>query len=385
MGEPRRAIDEASADQTAWALLITGAGDKFLSAGVDVMDHTPDEVVDMIDAFHGMLKAILACPIPTVAALNGSALGEGREDRPARDQAGRISADRGDPASEDDANEQGGGTPRGWLCHRCGRRQAARPHQPHLRGGLIWDRLRRIRRPVPVPFPGRTDIYETRDSRSIGQTFMEALDRVEHLYLKDLMATSDAIEGLNFFMAKRKPVWTNKWQGVPHHDCKDHQDLADAGAGTLDQTEIAMTELKPGEALVEIRGCGVCHTDLSHFYLGVPTVDRPPLALGHEISGVAVAGDEPDLIGADRGDQAVGEQVREFPDQPMHFGIKLFEVDRALGHRRLGRAHPICGDRSSVHDLTVIDVLIGANGIRGKKKFFRDQMKLPNRHWGAAT
>lgn len=69
--------------------------------------------------------------------------------------------------------------------------------------------------------------------------------------------------------------------------------------GTLVQTEIAMPELKPGEALVEIRGCGVCHTDLSYFYMGVPTVDRPPLTLGHEISGVVVAGDEPELIGAE--------------------------------------------------------------------------------------
>ncbi|MFQ6086967.1 MAG: 6-hydroxycyclohex-1-ene-1-carbonyl-CoA dehydrogenase, partial [Candidatus Bathyarchaeia archaeon] len=39
-------------------------------------------------------------------------------------------------------------------------------------------------------------------------------------------------------------------------------------------------------------GCGVCHTDISYFYLGVPTVSKPPLTLGHEISGVVVAGDE---------------------------------------------------------------------------------------------
>jgi 6-hydroxycyclohex-1-ene-1-carbonyl-CoA dehydrogenase len=43
---------------------------------------------------------------------------------------------------------------------------------------------------------------------------------------------------------------------------------------------------------VEVAGCGVCHTDLGYFYDGVPTVSKPPLTLGHEISGVAVAGDE---------------------------------------------------------------------------------------------
>ncbi len=66
--------------------------------------------------------------------------------------------------------------------------------------------------------------------------------------------------------------------------------------GKLVRTEIPTTELKPGEALVEIRGCGVCHTDISYFYMGVPTIQKPPLTLGHEISGVVVAG-PPALIG----------------------------------------------------------------------------------------
>ena len=61
--------------------------------------------------------------------------------------------------------------------------------------------------------------------------------------------------------------------------------------GKLGRTEIPTPELKPGDALVEIKGCGVCHTDLSYFYLGVPTIQKPPLTLGHEIAGVVVAGD----------------------------------------------------------------------------------------------
>ena len=61
--------------------------------------------------------------------------------------------------------------------------------------------------------------------------------------------------------------------------------------GTLTKTEIPVPELQAGEALVEVRGCGVCHTDLSYFYMGVRTEQPPPLSLGHEISGVVVAGD----------------------------------------------------------------------------------------------
>jgi 6-hydroxycyclohex-1-ene-1-carbonyl-CoA dehydrogenase len=62
--------------------------------------------------------------------------------------------------------------------------------------------------------------------------------------------------------------------------------------GKLEKTEIDVPELKQGEVLVEVAGCGVCHTDLGYFYQGVPTVNKPPLTLGHEISGVVVAGDE---------------------------------------------------------------------------------------------
>ncbi len=60
----------------------------------------------------------------------------------------------------------------------------------------------------------------------------------------------------------------------------------------LVRTSIDVPELKPGEVLVEVAGCGVCHTDVGYFYDGVPTVSDPPLTLGHEISGRVVAGDE---------------------------------------------------------------------------------------------
>ena len=61
--------------------------------------------------------------------------------------------------------------------------------------------------------------------------------------------------------------------------------------GTLARVSLDVPALKPGEVLVEIAGCGICHTDLGYFYDGVPTVTKPPLTLGHEISGTVVAGD----------------------------------------------------------------------------------------------
>ena len=51
--------------------------------------------------------------------------------------------------------------------------------------------------------------------------------------------------------------------------------------GTLARVSLDVPEIKPGEVLVEIAGCGICHTDLGYFYDGVPTITKPPLTLGH--------------------------------------------------------------------------------------------------------
>lgn len=44
----------------------------------------------------------------------------------------------------------------------------------------------------------------------------------------------------------------------------------------------------PGDVIIKVAGCGVCHTDLGFFYDGVPTRHPFPLTLGHEISGTVV-------------------------------------------------------------------------------------------------
>lgn len=43
-----------------------------------------------------------------------------------------------------------------------------------------------------------------------------------------------------------------------------------------------------GEVLIQVAGCGVCHTDLGFYYEGVPTRHPFPLTLGHEVSGTVV-------------------------------------------------------------------------------------------------
>jgi len=58
-------------------------------------------------------------------------------------------------------------------------------------------------------------------------------------------------------------------------------------------TRIDLPPLEPGpdQVVVQIAGCGVCHTDIGFAIDGIPTRHALPLILGHEISGqVVVAG-----------------------------------------------------------------------------------------------
>jgi 6-hydroxycyclohex-1-ene-1-carbonyl-CoA dehydrogenase len=57
----------------------------------------------------------------------------------------------------------------------------------------------------------------------------------------------------------------------------------------LRRVERPAEEVGPGQALVRVAGCGVCHTDLSFWWDGVRTRHALPLVLGHEISGVVEA------------------------------------------------------------------------------------------------
>jgi 6-hydroxycyclohex-1-ene-1-carbonyl-CoA dehydrogenase len=61
----------------------------------------------------------------------------------------------------------------------------------------------------------------------------------------------------------------------------------------LERFEIPPLEPGPEEVVVEVAGCGICHTDVGFAMDGVPTRKPLPLVLGHEISGrIVAAGDK---------------------------------------------------------------------------------------------
>ena len=118
--------------------------------------------------------------------------------------------------------------------------------------------------------------------------------------------------------------------------------------GKIEKTEIPVPELKPGEALVEVAGCGVCHTDLGYFYDGVPTVSKPPLTLGHEIAGTVVAGDE----------EWIGKEVIIPAVMPCRKCIlcKSGRGNRCLGQKMPGNSLGVYGGFSSHIPVPSIDL-----------------------------
>lgn len=57
----------------------------------------------------------------------------------------------------------------------------------------------------------------------------------------------------------------------------------------LEAASRAVPEIGEQDVLVQVAGCGLCHTDLGFLYGGVKTRAELPLTLGHEISGTVVA------------------------------------------------------------------------------------------------
>ncbi len=78
---------------------------------------------------------------------------------------------------------------------------------------------------------------------------------------------------------------------------------------TFEVTDVPVPEPGPGEVLIKVAFCGICHSDLSLIDGTFPAMGPPVITQGHEASGtIAAVGPEvPGSIGT--GDWAVGDRV----------------------------------------------------------------------------
>ena len=78
MAELNAALDTAVADRNLAAIVLRARGKAFC-VGVDVADHTPDKVGEMIRQFHGVFRTLASTDALTIAVVDGAALGGGCE------------------------------------------------------------------------------------------------------------------------------------------------------------------------------------------------------------------------------------------------------------------------------------------------------------------
>lgn len=206
-------------------VILFAAKGKCFSAGVDVGEHMGDLAPKMIASFHRMFRLMEEIGVLTVASVYSSCLGGGCELAVFCDLV--IAADNskfGQPEI------QVGVFPpiAAQLFPRIIGRKAAM--ELILSGKILGAQetlaLGLINKVVPAaeleaqtkefvkPYLGLSAEVLRSTKKAITKGLMDDFDSslkvIEDIYLKELMKTHDAMEGLKSFLEKRKPVWKNE-------------------------------------------------------------------------------------------------------------------------------------------------------------------------------
>ncbi len=224
MDELLAAIEQIEQRPEIVAIVFSGSPKAF-SAGVEVKEHTPDKVEGMLRKFHSVIRMMLATKKVTIAAVEGACLGGGAEVAlvcdlvyTARDAswafpeiklacyppvacaalAALVGQKRaadliltGRQISGDEALAIGLAT------------GAARGEELT---GLVNDAVERLSKLSPAALAVAKKAFYAWDAFHLDK----GLTKAENLYFDELMKTSDAAEGINAFLEKRKPVWKGK-------------------------------------------------------------------------------------------------------------------------------------------------------------------------------
>lgn len=206
-------------------VVISGAGDRAFSAGVDVRDHLPERVDAMLSGVHRLVRRIRQSPVVSIAALRGSTLGGGAELALSCDFV--VTADDlrfGFPEIQLACFPPVAAASLTRALGRCFSSEMI------LLGAIISASEASSRGLVnAVAAPGELDATVQRyvdrllslsapvirlAKRALNEgeshAFEEALTRCEALYREELIHVEDMKEGLQAFLDKRTPDWRHQ-------------------------------------------------------------------------------------------------------------------------------------------------------------------------------
>ncbi len=214
-------FEELRKEKSLKLLVIQGVGKAF-SAGVDVGEHLGDSANKMIEVFHKIFRLMDILKVPSIAAVNGAALGGGCELALYCDMVIAVEkAKFGQPEIQ-----VGVIPPIAALIfpRMIGRKKAMElilsgdtiSAQEALALGLInkvvpetalqeevsgWiEKFKKLSGII-------LKIAKEATLAGLNDDVEKGLKAIEKIYLEDMMKTHDATEGLKAFMEKRKPIW----------------------------------------------------------------------------------------------------------------------------------------------------------------------------------
>lgn len=219
-----RALRNLRGDAALRAIVLAAEGKAF-SAGVSVEDHFPERATAMLAAFHDVFRQLRRLEVPTIAAVQGAALGGGCELACFADFVFASEA-----ASFGVPEIKLGSFPPIAVIHFPSRIGRSRTLQLILSGEVLAAsealRIGLIDRVVPaaeLPAALAQCLARLKEKSSAalrlarratlaasGADFEADLAAVERLFLGELMKTADATEGLRAFLEKRSPAWSHR-------------------------------------------------------------------------------------------------------------------------------------------------------------------------------
>ncbi len=224
MKEISSVLKGLSSQKDLKALVLSGEGKNF-SFGASVEEHTREQVGGMLPVFHKLIGALLRVPVPTLALVNGYCLGGGLEvamacdvifaDEKAKFGVPEIQLGVFPPVAAALAPYKlgqfaahslimSGETFSAEFLQSAGMLQKISPlgESEEILGQYIEKYV--------LPRSASSLQIATKAVRSnMLKHYEESIVNLENLYLKELMATYDANEGIKAFIEKRKPIWQN--------------------------------------------------------------------------------------------------------------------------------------------------------------------------------
>ena len=224
MNELNGQLETLANDGSLKCVVLAGDGPSWC-AGVEVADHRPEMVDEMIATFNRIFELVHRMPVPTIAAVHGACLGGGMEVAMACDIiVASPKAVFGQPEIKLGflppyaaiRLPQLVGPARAVEICTTGRRYKAEAAQrmglvAHLSGeDNFQETVDGIVGEIKACSPLIIRLNKRAVNAHLGLDFKQALSSVSDMFLNTLMKTEDTLEGIKSFEEKRRPVWKNR-------------------------------------------------------------------------------------------------------------------------------------------------------------------------------